>query len=133
MLECAIRQLSVFQGGQRSIPYSSRLQSGSRMHVLIAASLKTPLHSDCNETPAANECRLDWNWQEYSQDSPMLPPAHRPTSSSYIFICQSECKTAIPHLLIHLLKQHIIVVFSSLFSAKQLSCLTKTFVQLLPV
>lgn len=82
-LECAIRPLNLLQGG--TSPCTPELKWGSRMHVLIEGSLNG-LHCCGNETPAANEHRLDcFLGSEWAKAAPqiqsvllILPPPQIP-------------------------------------------------------
>ncbi len=114
-LECAIRALNVLQGG--TSPSTSELKWGSRMHALIEGSLNR-LHCCGNETPAANEHRLDcFLGRERAKAAPrsqsvplLLHPSSAPPPSVFILLSLHHT-AAISHLLINFLRQQITMLF----------------------
>lgn len=114
-LECAVRALNVLRGV--TSPSTSDLKWGSRMHVLIEGSLNG-LHCCGNETPAANEHRLDCflsmeraKTALWSLSVPLLlcpPSGPRP---SVFFLLSLHHTAAISHLLINFLRQQITMLF----------------------
>lgn len=99
-LECAIRPLNLLQEG--TSPCTPELKWGSRMHVLIEGSLNG-LHCCGNETPAANEHRLDcFLGSEWAKAAPqiqsvllILPPPKFLCFSSSSFSLHSSIRE--PH------------------------------------
>lgn len=106
---------NVLQGG--TSPSTSELKWGSRMHVLIEGSLNR-LHCCGNETPAANEHRLDCflgreraKTALWSQSVPLLlHPSSAPPPSVFILLSLHHT-AAISHLLINFLRQQITMLF----------------------
>lgn len=119
-LECAIRPLNLLQGG--TSPCTPELKWGSRMHVLIEGSLNG-LHCCGNETPAANEHRLDcFLGSEWAKAAPqiqsvllILPPPPNSSASppppSVFILLSGNHTAAISHLLINFLRQQITMLF----------------------
>lgn len=119
--EFAIRALNVLQGG--TSPRTPELRWGSRMHVLIEGSLNR-LHCCGNETPAANEHRLDCFlgrerakktalWSQSAHGVPLLRlhPSSAPPPSVFTLLSLHRA-AAISHLLINFLRQQIMMLFS---------------------
>lgn len=105
-LECAIIVLNVFSGG--TSPRTSELKWGSRMHVLIEGSLNR-LHCCGNETPAANEHRLDcFLVRKRAKTSPWSQSVHGSSASSYtlllLLLLPSSVFTSSSNSLINFLK-----------------------------
>lgn len=119
-LECAISALTVLQGG--TSPRTSELKRGSRMHVLIEGSLNR-LHCCGNETPAANEHRLDCflgreraKTALWSRSVHGVPPPPPPSFSCPCclrlrsFTVSLHLMAAISHLLINFLRLQITIL-----------------------
>lgn len=127
MLEQAF---NVLQGS--TSPRTSELKWGSRMHVLIEGSLNR-LHCCGNETPAANEDRLDCflgrgraKTSPPSQSVNDVPPPNPSTSCSSSFRprpCIAACRTVCCFTPAHKLPQaadNNVVLFSPPFAVQLL-------------
>lgn len=117
---------------------TSALRRGSRIYVLIEGSL-TRLRSCGNETPAANEDRLDCiGGRERAKRGlrspsvyglPLLlhpPPAPPPPLPALPLLCLHRA-AAISHLLINFLGQQIMMLFSFAFIFCTVTGITEWF------
>lgn len=102
----------MLQGERHLVPQ----KWGSRMHVLILGSLSR-LHCCGNETPAANEHRLDCFLGRGRARTTMclaflilLHPSPAPSRSAFILLSMHHT-AAISHLLINFLRQQITMLF----------------------